>query len=92
MSYQNILNSRLQSCLETILELEGCLDGKSSSGKVVGNEFAVLREAFERLSAASVNEQDVTQIEVATARFLSDIQQTLADAQTGQWAGKRSLQ
>ena len=92
MSYQNILNSRLQSCLEIILELEGCLEGNAPRGTVASSEFTVLRKAFERLSAASVNEQDVSQIEVATARFLSDIQQTLADAQMGQWADKRSLQ
>ena len=92
MSYQHILNSRLQSCLDTILELEDSLEGSTGHGKTISSEFSVLRNAFERLSVATVSEQDVHQVEVATSRFLNEIRQTLADAQKGQKPDKRNLQ
>jgi len=92
MSYQHILNSRLQSCLETILELEEILEGSNRAEKNISNEFAVLRDAFKRLSTTSVSEQDVCQVEVATSKFLGEIRQTLADTQTGQRLDKRNLQ
>lgn len=84
MPHELTLTSRLKSCLNTILELEEALDD-TDVGKLMQDEFVVLREVAERLDSVKVNENDVLRIEKATTRFLLE----LTDTSTGAYLMER---
>ena len=74
-----LLNSRLRNCLLTILELEGSLVD-TELGPLLSPEFTILKQVLQRLESVHINETDVHRVEAATARFLEELRDTLADA------------
>lgn len=85
------LNSRLQNCLVTILELEGALE-KTDLGPALQNEFSILKEVVQRLDNVAVEEKDVCRIEAATRRFLAELKESLGNAPFAGTAPSRLLQ
>lgn len=67
------LQCRLQSCLQAVLDLEPELMNHGM-GKLMINEFEVLRNLIDRLSAIAVVEQEVRKVEEATSVFLDELQ------------------
>lgn len=72
------LQSRLKSCLKAVLDLEPELMNHDM-GKLMVNEFEVLRGLLDRLPAIAVVEQDVQKVEEATSVFLDELQIPLKD-------------
>lgn len=84
----NPLNSRLQNCLLTILELEDYI-GETHLGQALQNEFSILKEVMLRLERVCIEEEDVCRIEAATGRFLSELKETLGkNANKGECSGR----
>jgi hypothetical protein len=73
------LQSRLLNCLETILELEGSLEGFDFD-TVLGDEFEQLRSFMENIDDVELDENDVLRIEKATVRFLEELRETIGRA------------
>lgn len=71
-----ILQMRLKSCLQTILELEPELKNLEI-GKTLVREFRVLRSLLSRLPSIGVCEDDVTKVEEATMVFLRELRSPL---------------
>lgn len=72
------LQCRLQSCLQAVLDLEPELMNHGM-GTLMIDEFEVLRELIDRLSAIAVVEQEVRKVEEATSIFLDELQIPLKD-------------
>lgn len=72
------LQSRLKSCLQAVLDLEPELMNHEM-GKLMVNEFEVLRSLLDRLPAIAVVEQEVQKVEEATSVFLDELQIPLKD-------------
>ncbi len=72
------LQCRLKSCLQAVLDLEQELMNHDM-GKLMVNEFEVLRDMLDRLPALTIVEQDVRKVEEATSVFLDELQIPLKD-------------
>ena len=67
-----LLKIRLQSCLQTILELEPCLV-QTRLGPKIQKEFAALKEFLGELDKLDLTEEDVERVESSTNVFLGEI-------------------
>jgi hypothetical protein len=70
------LQSRLRSCLQTILDLEQSL-GQMDATRPILAEFVMLRDICGRIETLMIHEDDVRRIEDATANFLHELQLSL---------------
>ncbi|MCM0755808.1 hypothetical protein M7784_11200 [Desulfovibrio aminophilus] len=68
---------RITNCLQTILELEPELR-KLEFGHTLLDEFEVLKNFLERIDEVELSESDVDRIERATANFLEELREPLA--------------
>ena len=72
------LAQRLSNCLETILELEPKLR-RLEMGRVLLNEFNLLKDFLLKVETFKLAEADVERIERATANFLRELEQPLGN-------------
>lgn len=66
------LHIRLQSCLQTILDMEEELEN-CELAESLSKEFRILRGFMDSIAEMELAEQDVERIEIATANFLKNI-------------------
>ena len=85
------LASRLKNCLVTILELEELL-ADSHLGTVLEQEFSTLKVVVAHLEDMRIAEDDVSRIEHATMRFLSELQGSVQEESLARQAHERLLQ
>lgn len=67
------LRLRLQSCLETILELKGELDTPATDVLFMQAEFDVMALFLEKLPDLYLTEGEVLRVEQATKKFLREL-------------------
>ncbi len=72
MREYNILQSRLRSCLQTILDLEPDLE-VFESGYNFSKDISALKDFLKNMETANIDEGDVLRIEKATANFLKEL-------------------
>ncbi len=70
------LKLRVESCVDTILELDKSL-GKGKIGQDVIERFERLRESLESVADDTMDERDISRIEDATNQLLSEIRVSL---------------
>lgn len=70
------LKLRVESCVDTILELNKTL-GKGKIREDVIERFERLRESLENLADETIDENDISRIEEATNHLLSEIRVSL---------------
>ena len=70
------LKLRVESCVDTILELDRCL-GKGKIRQDVIERFERLRESLENVADETIDEKDISRIEEATNQLLSEIRSSL---------------
>ncbi len=71
--------TRLENCLQTILELEPEVE-RLDLGHIMREEYAALRKFMEKLDSVQLEEDDVRRIEGATERFLEELKGPLSAA------------
>ena len=76
MAYEDLLALRLKNCLATLFEMEDALMG-SDIWLLAEKDFAVLREAAERLRGVTLTEEEVGRVEAAVATFLKELEGSL---------------
>ena len=76
MAYEDLQALRLKNCLATLFEMEEALVG-SDIWLLTGKDFAVLREAAERLRGVPLTEKEVGRVEAAVATFLKELEGSL---------------
>jgi hypothetical protein len=69
---------RVESCIDTILELDRNL-GKGKIRKDVIERFERLRESLENVADETIDERDISKIEEATNQLLSEIRVSLGE-------------
>jgi hypothetical protein len=67
---------RVESCVDTILQLDKCL-GKGKIRPDVLEKFERLKESLVNVSEVSIDEKDIQRIEEATNQLLSEIRMSL---------------
>lgn len=72
---------RVESCVDTILEVDRCL-GKGKIRQDVVERFERLRESLENVVDETIDERDITKIEEATNQLLSEIRGSLREQVT----------
>ncbi len=72
---------RITNCLETILDLEPLVE-RLEHGNSLLDEFAVLKSFLGKIDRVVLSESDVERIESATANFLKELQDPLAQAES----------
>lgn len=90
MSDNSHLRLRLKNCLQTILELKGDIDALPF-GHVFMADIDNLESFLDKLANIVVSEQEVQRVELATARFLDELNPVLAQ-NTLHINGKNRLQ
>lgn len=70
------LKLRLQSCLQTILELRNELDAMPFGIEFMP-EIGSLEEFLSRIDHVQINEPEVLRIEQATGKFLSELKELM---------------
>lgn len=77
MSDSSHLRLRLKNCLQTILELKDDI-GSLPFGDSFMTEIDRLESFLDKLADIAVNEQEVQRVELATSRFLNELDPVLA--------------
>lgn len=67
-----LLQSRLRSCLQTVLELEPCISETDIGSKML-NEFEILKKFLKELDKLHLTEADVARVEKSTNIFLEEL-------------------
>ena len=75
---QKHLKLRVESCVDTILELDKTL-GKGKIRQDVIERFERLRESLEKVNDETMDERDISRIEEATNQLLSEIRASLGN-------------
>ena len=68
-----VLQIRLKNCIQTIIEIEDALD-ESDRKNVFLSEMSYLKHILMRIDRLDVLEDDVERLEIATAKFLKELQ------------------
>ena len=76
-----ILQLRLKTCLQTILEYETSLF-QQETRHIFGEDLKVLRDFLDRIGKMELNEGDVLRLEEATMCFLNEMHQVAWSADT----------
>lgn len=72
------LRARVESCVNTVLELDKHL-GKGKIKPEIIRQFEKLKESLQYVSDDSVDERDINRIEEATSQLLAEIRVSYGD-------------
>lgn len=65
------LQLRLKNCIQTILDLESCMDGENSD--FFESDFVFLKSCLAKIETMDLIEEDVSALEGYTVEFLKEL-------------------
>lgn len=66
-----LLQLRLKNCIQTILDLESCMDGKNSD--FFESDFVFLKNYLAKIETMDLLEEEVSALEIYTGEFLKEL-------------------